>query len=283
MKLFKITLFILLFLISICIAYNDYNTIYGGIKQSLYKKTKEFFSKTLETDPIKNENRLLTKTLGTCYNPDGFNNFNPDKVIPNNWCRVDGSRSCQQGKIKCPANETELLKAEKYAFGKLCIEKGHCFVVDPEDEFKYTCEFTKNTCLAASEKIVDNNRKFNSENDEDKPEKYPYTEWRDKSGCIKGNKLFKDFCVNDNPCGMGEWNYNRDNGLCRLGSGYCDEMGLKLEGGECTERVGQTFAEALIGKTLYRGDCPRYADIWDDTDKEDWGKKIIQEKCLFPE
>ena len=278
MKLFKITLFILLFLISICIVYYDYNTIYGGIKKSLYKKTKEFFTNAA----IANEDKLLTKTLGTCYNKDRFNNFNPDKVIQDNWCRLDGLRSCQQSKLKCPANKTDLLKAEKYAFGKLCMEKGHCFVVDPDDEYKYICEFTKKTCLDASEKVIDNNRKFNASTDETPPEKYPYTEWRNKSGCIKGNKTFRDFCVNDNPCGMGEWNYNRDNGLCRLGSGYCDEMGLKLENGECTERDGQTFAESILGKTIYRGDCPRYADIWHDTDQEDWGKKIIQEKCLFP-
>ena len=279
MKLLKITLFILLLIAGISIVYSDYNNLWGKPYPSLFKKTKEFFTNSATI----NENKLLTKELGTCYDPSKFDICDPDNNIPNNWCRIDGFRSCQKAQLKCPANKEDLLRAEKYAFGKLCVEKGHCFIVDPNDEFKYRCEFTKDSCLAASQSIVDNNKKYNEENENGGPDKYPYTEWREKSGCIKGNETFKDFCTRDNPCSMGGWSYDRDTGLCRLTSGYCDELGLKLENGECTERDGQTFAESLIGKTIYRGDCPRYADIWYDTDQEDWAEDIIQKQCLFPE
>ena len=200
--------------------------------------------------------------IATYYNEKVYDVIRPFTDLTGNWS-YSGPRNTV--KLDDNVDEEDIENARKYAFVKLCMFKGYDIFID-KDSGEYSCEFNKNKCLEASNKIADMNVvKYGSENSPVKSDKcmkpidkYPYMEWRNRAGCIRGNETFKKFCEEDTMCthGKNNWHYNRDNGYCYITNKYCNPFGLKEKNGECKPRDGQAFAEALLGKTMYRKCLP---------------------------
>jgi len=221
----------------------------------------------------------------------------PDGTEYWSWNNIDNTRPCfLDPNETCIVTSSDVASAEKYAFAKLCMDKGYCYTENEDGE--YECLFNKGSCLNFSKKSAETK---NPEEDI-----YEYMEWRDRAGCIAGNEAFKKFCETDTACtmGKGNWHYNPSNGKCTITNKYCQVMKLKEENGKCTTKEGQYVAEAILGKTLYRicdpplllttglpttlpaliaycdatGGCPVYTDVWKHHG-DDLGT-VLEEKCM---
>lgn len=214
----------------------------------------------------------------TCASPTPENDI--CKVDQNRQCIVDNYENCY---IK-PEDEEE---AHKYAYKKLCMEKGHCFAEYPDGS--YSCEFTKETCANASGNPKnDNIDLYSSEELEQNKNKYPKTHWIEGVGCINkdlGISQFKNYCTTDHACNMGSWHYDEENIKCTIKPEYCEKMRMDYytKGnniGYCSLNTGDAIAEGLLGKTMSRaGSCPPYADIWGGGDSEKYND-IKKEHCF---
>ena len=226
-----------------------------------------------------------------------FKKTNPDGTTYWTWNDIDKSRPCYfKNDEECRLTDLDIASAEKYAFAKLCMDKGNCYTENEDGE--YECLFNKEGCIKSS--------KQSAETKNPEEDIYDYMEWRNRAGCIAGNESFKKFCETNTACtmGKGNWHYNPSNGKCTITNKYCQVMSLKEENGKCTTKDGQYLAEAILGKTLYRicdpplpfivglpftigalisycaitGECPVYTDVWNHHG-DDLGT-VLEEKCM---
>jgi hypothetical protein len=216
-------------------------------------------------EPI-NPDTFFDRKLGQCQ---------PAQSSDQSICKVESNRPCKiEGKI-CFRTEKDDQDAMEYAYRKLCIEKGHCFIKN--EDGSYQCTFTKEGCLNNSEKPKDARREALVDENGEGNLNYNYMEWRDGVGCVDGSgfKLIKKFCETDHPCGMGMLKYDSTNGTCKITPRYCAEMRMEYENGKCYPK--DVIAEGIFGKSMVRGiiSCPRYNDFWRDPKKTN--SKDIQE------
>ena len=215
----------------------------------------------------------------TCANPT------PENEI----CLVDQTRQCIiEDYPYCYITPKDEEDAHKYAYKKLCMEKGHCFAEHPDGT--YSCEFTKETCKNASKQLKDDDQTLYS--DEEKTNgtnKYSEMFWLDGVGCINGGlgiSAIKNYCNTEHACNMGEWEFNDENFKCTIKPGYCEKMEMTYRGdkgsGFCGLSTGASISEGLLGKSIARGisNCPPYADLWGGASAEE-NEKIKEDHCYI--
>lgn len=236
-----------------------------------------------------------------------------EPTTENEICRTDTSRACMyENREFCFITPEDEVHAEEYAFKKLCLDKGHCFARHPDGS--YTCEFTKETCLASS----NNNKNINDDifTEEDKESgnnKYGPMYWKEGVGCITGTGIdnFRNYCETEHPCNMGSWEFDYDTWDCKITDEYCEKMNMAKkikkngDGGYCSIAGGiwGSIKENLFGKTVARSGvidaiftppilntvrlaqgeevirgCPPYDDVWGNKKPSTHGK-IVEERC----
>lgn len=287
----KILVFI--FLITILVRYLSHLD-----KMSKLEKMANEPSKSEKNNFIKN---FFNKKIDyTClpYEPE-------DKSI----CKINPARRCViDNHSACFITPDDEVNAYKYAFRKLCIDKGHCLA--EHEDGSITCEFSKETCLAASKNKKDLNNEFFEDEIEStrttltNPEGAAYTQaeieknikekkksfyygkhyWIDDVGCVDGSvsgiAAFQNYCETPHACNMGSWNFDEKTFKCTITRGYCNKMKMDYRNGMCVPR--NATLEKIAGKFITRGlPCPPYANLWGGgiRNSGDHATKIMKDHC----
>lgn len=207
------------------------------------------------------------------------------------------TRKCVQDNSQCFIDASDIVEAEKYAYRKLCQKKGHCLGI--YEDGTESCEFTKETCLASSQNpkqfsnefknsqlVPDDGTVLTSEERDAINARFIYDKfyWIEGKGCINGSQTgianFENYCKTKHACNMGEWNWDPKQLKCTIKNRYCDLLGMDKEGGGCTQDLGSGILEGLFGKTLMRGDCPPYKDIWGKKSPDEH-EDIMDKHCFI--
>lgn len=213
-------------------------------------------------------------------------------------CKVNPNRRCKREKRVCFIDKDDIVEAEKYAYIRLCQKKGHCAGL--YEDGSVSCEFTKETCLANSLKSKDISDEYKESLLETPSGELPYTDkekeqikkmqiydkfyWKEGVGCINGSltgiAAFENYCKTKHACNMGAFNWDSNNYKCTITGRYCDLLGMDLKNGRCTQNLGSSISEGIFGKTLMRGDCPPYKDVWGKKSPDEH-EGIMERECTI--